>query len=52
MPTQLGPGKKKISRGLLEKSKLAEYAYEEGQWRSWNEIRIIQLEINVTYKTY
>jgi hypothetical protein len=38
--------------GLLEKSKLAQHAYEEGHWVGWDEARILEIESNSRYRKY
>jgi hypothetical protein len=35
-----------LRQGLLEKSKLAQYAYEEGHRVSWDDTRILDIERN------
>jgi hypothetical protein len=37
---------------LLEKSKLAQHAYEEGHRIRWKEAKILQTEPNTTYRKY
>jgi hypothetical protein len=37
---------------LLEKSKLAKQAYEEGHWVGWDEARILEIESNRRYRNY
>jgi hypothetical protein len=37
---------------LLEKSKLAQHAYEEGHNVSWDEATILEVESNSRYKKY
>jgi hypothetical protein len=39
-------------QGLLEKSKLAQHAYEEGHKICWNKARVLQIEPNNTYRKY
>jgi hypothetical protein len=41
-----------IKGGLLEKSKLAQYAYEEGHRVGWDEARILEIESNSRYRKY
>jgi hypothetical protein len=41
-----------MTEGLLEKSKLAQHAYEEGHNICWNEAKVLQIEPNTTYKKY
>jgi hypothetical protein len=36
--------------GLIEKSKLAQHAYEEGHRVSWDEARILEIESNSRYR--
>jgi hypothetical protein len=38
--------------GILEQSKLAQHAYEEGHKVGWNEARILEIESNLRYRTY
>jgi hypothetical protein len=37
---------------LIEKSKLAQHAYEEGHKIFWNKARVLQIEPNTTYRKY
>jgi hypothetical protein len=41
-----------LMQGLLEKSKLAQYAYEEGHKICWKEVKALQTELNTTYRKY
>jgi hypothetical protein len=41
-----------LQQGLLEKSKLAQHAYEEGHWIGWNDVRILEIESNSRYRKY
>jgi hypothetical protein len=41
-----------LKRGLLEKSKLAHYTYEEGHRVGWDEARILEIESNSRYRKY
>jgi hypothetical protein len=41
-----------MENGLLEKSKLAQHAYEEGHKICWNEEKALQIESNITYRKY
>jgi hypothetical protein len=41
-----------LREGLLEKSKLAQYAYEEGCRIGWDEARILEIESNNRYRKY
>jgi predicted GIY-YIG superfamily endonuclease len=44
--------KYKLTYGLLEKSKLAQHAYEEGHKICWKEARVLQIEPNTTYRKH
>jgi hypothetical protein len=37
-------------KGLLEKSKLVQHAYEEGRRDIWDEVRILEIESNSRYR--
>jgi hypothetical protein len=41
-----------LKEGLLEKSKLAQHAYEEGHRVGWDEARILKIESNSRYRRY
>jgi hypothetical protein len=41
-----------LSHCLLEKSKLAQHAYEEGHKICWNEAKVLQVKPNTTYRKY
>jgi hypothetical protein len=41
-----------LTQGLLEKSKLAQHAYEEGHKICWNKARVLQIEPNTTCRKY
>jgi predicted GIY-YIG superfamily endonuclease len=41
-----------LIQGLLEKSKLAQHAYEEGHKICQNEAKVLQIEPNTTYRKY
>jgi hypothetical protein len=41
-----------LKYGLLEKSKLAQHAYEEGHMVGWNEARILDIESHNRYRKY
>jgi predicted GIY-YIG superfamily endonuclease len=41
--------KHNLRDGLLEKSKLAHYSYEEGHRVGWDEARILEVESNSRY---
>jgi hypothetical protein len=38
-----------LKEGFLEKSKLTQYAYEEGHRVGWDEARILEIESNTPY---
>jgi hypothetical protein len=41
-----------LKEGLLEKSKLPQYTYEEGHRVDWDEARILEIESNSRYRKY
>jgi hypothetical protein len=41
-----------LQLGLLEKSKLAQHAYEEGHRVGWNDARVLEIESNSRYRKY
>jgi hypothetical protein len=41
-----------LKDGLLEKSKLAQRAYEEGHRVGWDEARVLEIESNSRYRKY
>jgi hypothetical protein len=41
-----------LQQGLLEKSKLAQHAYEVGHRVRWDDARILEIESNSRYRTY
>jgi hypothetical protein len=41
-----------LKEGLLENSKLAQHAYEEGHRAIWDEARILEIESNSRFKKY
>jgi hypothetical protein len=41
-----------LREGLLEKSKLAQHAYEEGYMVRWDDTRILEIESNSRYRKY
>jgi hypothetical protein len=41
-----------LTQGLLEKSKLAQHAYDEGHKICWNEARVLQIETNTQFRKY
>jgi hypothetical protein len=44
--------KHNLKEGLLEKSKLAQHAYEEGHRVGWDEARVLEIETNSRYRKY
>jgi hypothetical protein len=44
--------KHNFTQGLLEKSRLAQHAYEEGHRICWNEDRVLQIEPNIICRKY
>jgi hypothetical protein len=44
--------KHNLKQGLLEKSKLAQYSYEEGHRFKWDKAKAIQKEPNTIYRKY
>jgi hypothetical protein len=41
-----------LKKGLLEKSKLAQHAFEEDHQVRWNKVKILQTEINSRCRKY
>jgi hypothetical protein len=41
----LGEHRHNLQQGLLEKSKLAQHAYEEGHRVGWDDARILELKV-------
>jgi glycosylphosphatidylinositol transamidase (GPIT) subunit GPI8 len=41
-----------LTQGVLEKSKLAQHAYEEDHKICWNKAKVLQIELNTTYRKY
>jgi hypothetical protein len=41
-----------LTQGLLEESKLAQHAYEEGHKICWKEAEVLQIEPNTAYRKY
>jgi hypothetical protein len=41
-----------LQQGLLDKSKLAQHAYEEGHRVGWDDARVLQIESNSRYRKY
>jgi hypothetical protein len=49
---RIGEHRYNLKEGLLEKSKLAQHAYEEGHKVGWDEVRILEIESNSIYRKY
>jgi hypothetical protein len=43
---------KNLQQGLMEKSRLAKHAYEEGHRIQWKEAKAVQIEINKICRKY
>jgi hypothetical protein len=41
-----------LTQGLLEKPKSAQHAYEEGHKIRWKEAKVLQLQLNTTYRKH
>jgi predicted GIY-YIG superfamily endonuclease len=41
-----------LTQGFLEKSKLAQHAYDKGHKICWNKARVLQIEPSTTYRKY
>jgi hypothetical protein len=41
-----------LQQGLLEKSKLAPHAYEEGRRIGWDDAKILEIESNSRFRKY
>jgi hypothetical protein len=41
-----------LIQGLLEKTNLAQHAYEEGHKICWKDAKVLQIEPNATYRKY
>jgi hypothetical protein len=52
LAVRLREHKHSLKEGLLEKSKLARHAYEEGHRVGWDEARILEIESNSRYRKY
>jgi predicted GIY-YIG superfamily endonuclease len=50
LAVKLREHKHNLKEGLLEKSKLAQHAYEQGHRLGWNEARILEIESNSRYR--
>jgi hypothetical protein len=52
-PLSVRIGEHKLNlKSLLDKSKLAQHAFEEGHQISWNEAKILQIEVNSRQRKY
>jgi hypothetical protein len=49
---QLQEHKHNLKEGLLEKSKLAQHAWDEGHRVDWDEVRILEIESSSRYRKY
>jgi hypothetical protein len=49
---RIGEHKFNLKNCLLDKSKLAQHAFEEGHQISWNEAKILQIEVNSRQRKY
>jgi hypothetical protein len=52
LAVRLREHKYNLKEGLLEKSKLAQHAYEESPRLAWDEARILEIESNSGYTKY
>jgi hypothetical protein len=52
LSVRIGEHKFNLKNGLLDKSKLAQHAFEEGHQISWNETKILQIEVNSRQRKY
>jgi hypothetical protein len=52
LSVRIGEHKFNLKNGLLDKSKLAQYAFEEGHQISWNKAKILQIEVNSRQRKY
>jgi hypothetical protein len=52
LAVRLREHKHNIKEGLLEKSKLAQHAYEEGHRVGWDEASSLEIESNSRYRKY
>jgi predicted GIY-YIG superfamily endonuclease len=52
LAVRLREHKQNLKEGLLEKSKFAQHAYEEGHRVGWDEARIWAIESNSRYRKY
>jgi hypothetical protein len=52
LSVRIGEHKFNLQYDLLDKSKLAQHAFEEGHQISWNEATILQIEVNSRQRKY
>jgi hypothetical protein len=52
MEVRIKEHKYNLTQGLLEKSKCAQHAYEEGHKICWKDAKVLQIEPNTTYRKY
>jgi hypothetical protein len=52
LSVRIGEHKFNLKNGLLDKLKLAQHAFEEGHQLSWNETKILQIEVNSRQRKY
>jgi hypothetical protein len=52
LSVRTGEHKLNLKNGLLDKLKLAQHAFEEGHQISWNEAKILQIEVNSRQRKY
>jgi hypothetical protein len=52
LSVRIGEHKLNLKNGLLDKSKLAQHAFEEGHQISYNEAKILQVEVNSRQRKY
>jgi predicted GIY-YIG superfamily endonuclease len=52
LSVRIGEHKLNLKNGLLDKSKLARHAFEEDHQISWNEAKILEIEVNGRQRKY
>jgi hypothetical protein len=52
LSVRIGEHKFNLKNGLLDKSNLAQHAFEEAHQISWNEAKILQIEVNSRQRKY
>jgi hypothetical protein len=52
LSVRIGEHKFNLKNGFLDKSKLAQHAFEERHQISWNEAKILQIEVNSRQRKY